>query len=172
MKTGVQCCGWYGDIHSVLTVCLSVCLSDLIWSISVIAYTAAHMLLINTSLGNCLTIYNLYQRYIICYGMFTIANFGLWDKERPQIPQRNTVATLRVLRHICVTFRAVNWRLCSHHRCQSHRIASERACVCWGTVCHNNMFTLRGRKIYRASTENRLVSWKICDCWVFFYGVR
>lgn len=85
--------------------------------------------------------------------MFTKANFGLWDKERPHIPQRNTVATPRVLRHICVTFRAVNWRLCSHHRCQSRRIASEWACVCWGTVCHNNMFTLWGRKIYWASTE-------------------
>lgn len=62
------------DMETYTVYCLSVCLSvyliwsDLIWSVSVIAYTAAHMLLINTSLGNCLTIYNLYQRYIICHG--------------------------------------------------------------------------------------------------------
>lgn len=57
--------------------------------------------------------------------MFTIVSFGLWDKDRPHIPQRNTVATLRVLQHIFVTFRVVNWRLCSHHHCQSCQMASE-----------------------------------------------
>lgn len=34
--------------------------------------------------------------------MFTIAKFGLWDKDRPHIPQGNTVATLMsVVAYLC-----------------------------------------------------------------------
>lgn len=61
---------------------------------------------------NCLTVYNQHQRSLpkvlkvdIKKDMFTIANFGVWDKDKPFTPQTNTAVTLRLFRHICVTFK-------------------------------------------------------------------
>lgn len=91
----------------------------------------------------------------------TQAKYVLWGKDRPHIPQRNTVATLRILWHICVTSRAVNWCLRTHHCCQSCQKASERACVCWSNVCHNNMFTLvKGKNnLFKLVSSWKRVRW-------------
>lgn len=78
--------------------------------------------------------------------------FGLWDKDRPHIPPRHTVATIRVLQHIFVT--AESWRLCLHHRCQSCLMTSEGVCVCWKLLPH--YYTVQRQVCW----ANRAVPWE------------